>query len=217
MAVEKKEEKKIEVKDKELGVDYSYLINRTITPFVFSEEEIASEDTELLRTFLEQNNSVQPYIDKAIFDPEAICAKHILNKLKDKDFKVKIGEKEYRLAEAIMLKVMGACYTYVQNVAQAIAQARGNKNCIQLSDDDVFQIAENYFKLGGMNATITISDVRPSAKKKADKKSEPKTTTTVTPISEDKKDDLDLPEEIDTDVEETVVENKPTQISFFDL
>lgn len=217
----KKSEDKSKVIDKDLGIDYSYLLNKgALDTLIVSEEEVAEEDNELIASFLSANADVKPYIDKSIFDPQGAVAKHIINLCKDSNYKVKVGEVEYRLPQAIMLMVMSDCYNYVTSVAKALAEKSGNKSCVQLSDSDVYAIAENYFKHGGKKVEIKITNET--------KKSTPKTTKTatttsadtsvkanVTPVVENEPSDDDLPYEIkDEPIKE---EPKATQISFFDM
>lgn len=222
---ETKAEDNSKVIDKELGIDYSYLLNRDATDtMVVSPEEIAEEDNELIRSFLEANADIKTYIDKSIFDPKGAVASHIINLCKDKEYKVKVGEKEYRLAQAILIMVMSDCYNYVQSVAKALAEKSGNRNAIQLSDDDVYAIAENYFKHGGKSVEIKITN---DTKKKSNDNKKAKTSAVKSKIntssessnsSEDSDDDF--PFEIKDDEPENepaVEENKPTQLSFFDL
>lgn len=225
MAVaEKKSEDKSKVIDKDLGIDYTYLLNKgAIDTLIVSEEEIAEEDNELVASFLSANADVKPYIDKSIFDPQGAVAKHIINLCKDMNYKVKVGEKEYRLPQAIMLMAMSDCYNYVTSVAKALAEKSGNKSCIQLSDADVYAIAENYFKHGGRKVEIKITDetkksasktIKPSAKKPT-VATDTSVKANVTPVADDVVSDDDLPYEIkDEPVKE---EPKSEQISFFDL
>lgn len=222
---ETKTEDNSKVIDKELGVDYTYLLNRETTDTIaVTPEEVAEEDNELIASFLEANADVKPYIDKAVFDPTGLVARHLINLCKDKDYKVKVGEKEYRLPQAILLKAFSDAYNYVQGVAKALADKSGAKNCIQLSDDDVYAIAENYFKLGGKSADIRITN---ETKKSAKKTPSAKPKGAVSKISSEKSEETDadniddLPYEIKDDEasEPSVVEeeHKATQISFFDL
>lgn len=211
MAVtEKKSEDKSKVIDKDLGIDYTYLLNKGATDtLVVSEEEVAAEDNELIASFLSANADVKPYIDKSIFDPKGAVAKHIINLCKDSNYKVKVGDKEYRLPQAIMLMVMADCYTYVTSVAKALAEKSGNKNSIQLADSDVYAIAENYFKHGGKSVEIKITNDIKKAAPKAKK-------------NDNKSSDVSLPEAVEvneTSVEETSSDDDDVfkQLSFFDL
>lgn len=200
------DEKKNEVKITDgLGNDYTYLLNRKQDTIVVSDEEIASEDTELLSAFMDANKDVQPYIDKAVFDPCGAVARHIINLCKNKDYKVKVGEKEYRLPNAIMLTAMSNCYNYVVKIAEQVAKASGNSNCIQLTDEDVYTIAENYFKFGDKTPEIKVTT--PSAPKKVNKTTKTPTAKTTPVVSSD---DEDEPIEI-------TEEPKDVQISLFDM
>lgn len=201
---DEKEKKEVKITDG-LGNDYTYLLNRKQNTLVVSEEEIASEDTELLSAFMDANKDVQPYIDKAVFDPCGAVAKHIINLCKDKNYKVKVGEKEYRLPNAIMITAMSHCYNYVVKIAEQLANASGNRQCIQMTDEDVYMIAENFFKFGDKTPEIKVST--PSAPKKASKSSKPIAKTT--PVHSDN--DEDEPVEI------TDEPAKDVQISLFDM
>ena len=211
MAKEKVDDSK--VIDNTLGVDYTHLLNRSaFDTVIVSPEEIAAEDNELVRSFLSANADIKPYIDKAIFDPAGAVARHIINLCKNPDFMVKIGETEYRLPQAIMIKAMSDCYSYVQGVAQALAEKSGNSSCIQLSDQNVYEIAENYFKLGGKRAEIKITN--------ENKKVEKKKPHAIPKKEEKKAIDNDLPIEITDDEPSepsTSEESKFTQMTFFDL
>lgn len=192
------------VMDEKLGIDYSYMLNRKDIPLrVITEDDVMAEDTDLMRAFMEANAEITPYIDKALFDPTAVVARHILDLCKDKSYMVKVGEKEYRLPQVIMMVAMQGCYQYVTDVAKALAEQTNNKQSIQLSDADVFAIAENYFRHGGDKAEIKTDDKKKKAEpKKAAAKNEQKKTDT---------EDDSLPFEIDAE-EDTSYK----QLSFFD-
>lgn len=167
-----KENKNSNLVDKELGIDYSYILSKNrVDTLVISDEEIAQEDTELLRTFLELNRDVKNYIDKSLFDPSAKVVKHILNLLKDKSYKITVKDKEYRLAEVIMLKAMNECYDYVCKIAEELASMGENRNCIQLDDEDVYKMAENYFRHTKSEISFTINNRKTTSENKSASKS----------------------------------------------
>lgn len=187
------------VLDKDLNIDYSYMLNRTDVPVrIISDEEIMSEESDLIRAFLEANTELTPYIDKALFDPTALVARHIIDLCKDRNYMVEVNGKAYRLPQVIMMIGMAGCYKYVMDVAKALANQTKNKNSIQLADSDVYTIAENYFKHGSIEVKISTEE-----KKKP------------TPKKPDAKEEDDLPEEVDTDNIELEPKNK--QLSFFDM
>ena len=99
---------------------------------------------------------------------------------------------------------MSDCYNYVVSVAKALAEARGDRSKIQLSDSAVFEIAENYFRHGGSKIDISITN---KTEQKKDQKKEKKK-----PEAEPKKEDL--PEEVKQPEPE---KEDSKQISFFDL
>ena len=159
------------VMDKKLGVDYSYMLNRqTINARVITDAEILSEENDLIQLFLAANKDLEPYIDKALFDPTALVARKVIDWCKNPEYMVGVNGKEYRLPQVIMMMVMGDCYRYVTEVAKALAEQTKNHTSIQLSDEDVYTIAENYTKKAeapedDLPTEIETDDIKPEPSK----------------------------------------------------
>ena len=226
-ATANKEKNKNGVIDSVLGVDYSYILNKQKSDtLVVTKADLENEPDELIRTFLEVNNDVKCYIGKTSYDPMGFIAKHILTLCKDKDYKVKVGDKEYRLVEAILIRAMSECYNYVNTVAKALAEKSGNKSCIGLEDEDVYAIAENWFKLGAKVPTIKIDSGAKTttsatkstkSKKSSTKTSTPKAVSTSSTVDKSEEEALDLPYEIKDDIAEVNKSDAVVQIDLFDL